>query len=104
MELDPIRADTSYQMRQKHYTDTVKQLVSALDDATIGVENDDDRSLGAGYIDEIKHSLGGDDWQHELKSKPRKIEREVDRAQRSMYFKQINYGRDSVVKEQSRRV
>ena len=80
MELDPVRAETSYQMRQKHYTDTVKQLVNALDDATVGLENADEQSLGAGFMDELKHTLGGDDWQHELKSKPRKMEREVDRA------------------------
>ena len=44
MELDPVRAETSYQLRQKQYTDTVKQLINALDNASADLEVDGDKS------------------------------------------------------------
>ena len=54
VKLDSLRADTSYNFRQRHYTETVTTLIKALDKASIEVEAGDGRAnadnLGLGMF------------------------------------------------------
>ena len=45
IDLGGLRGDISYTMRQKHYTETVKALAVALDDATEELEQLDGRRV-----------------------------------------------------------
>ena len=49
IKLEPLRADISYSLRQKHYTEAVRALVNALDQASIDLEEGDGRTV-AGNI------------------------------------------------------
>jgi len=47
VKLDGLRADISHQLRQRHYTEAVRALIDALDQATIELEDRD----GASFAD-----------------------------------------------------
>ena len=50
-------------------------LVDALENASIDLDVDGDKSQAAYYFDEIKHSTNQNEWQHELKAKPQRMDR-----------------------------
>ena len=45
VKLDGLKHDISYQLRQKNYTDAVRTLINALDEASIDMENRDGASV-----------------------------------------------------------
>ena len=79
-------------------------LVDALENASIDLEIDGDKSQGDYYFDEIKHMTNRNDWQHQLKAKPQRMDRIMKQADKAMYFNRLNQGMDSVSLQQRKKV
>ena len=57
ISLESLRADVSYALRQKHYTDTVRILVNALEETALDLEEGE----GFGNMDDSMS-----DWRYQF--------------------------------------
>ena len=79
-------------------------LVDALESASIDLDIDGDKSQADYYFDEIKHTTNQNEWQHQLKAKPQRMDRIMLQADKAMYFKRLNEGRDRISLQQRKKV
>ena len=106
VELESLRADISYKLRQKHYTDAVRALINMLDQASIELEDGDGgkfaERIGMGeYANQFARNL---DNEYATMKAPERIEKMFKRMDQRRIEEHIIAKEGDLVAEQRRRV
>ena len=100
VKLEGLRADISYSLRQKHYTDAVRALVTALDQATIDLEDGDGKTLADKIgMSEFRNQFVQNTDEYSIKRAPERMEKKLKRLTQERMIESMALKQGDLVSE-----